>query len=71
MTGENPQGEKDNMKLFIVQTSGEGRKTWLADTTERTSPVVAHTYNKEEAVRLSFEEAQREAKQVRGKVVAG
>ncbi len=42
---------------------------WLADDTTRTSPVVARTRNKNEAVRLTYAEAHAEAKQVKGKVV--
>lgn len=41
-------------------------KTWLADTTERTAPVVCHTRNKSEAVRLTKQQAADEAKQVQG-----
>lgn len=43
--------------------------TFLADTTERTSPAVAHTRDRKEAVRLSKGEAAAEALQVKGKVV--
>lgn len=41
---------------------------WLADTTERTSPLVARTRFSNEAVRLSRSRALEEAKQTNGKI---
>jgi len=50
-------------EIYIVVT---GAGTYLADTTERTSPVVAHTRSQAEAVRLTHIAATAEAEQVKG-----
>lgn len=52
-------------QTWIVKTS----RGYLADTTERTAPLVAHTVNISEAVKLSKADAEEEARQVKGKVM--